>query len=466
MRNANLLITVLIFLMSCSEQSSNQSVVIQNEIKVDDEIISKVNNKTASQAENKNEEEKLIKGEFKINSSSLIFNRNLKVSLDNNDNFIAVWLNEDDKDGTPYINFKKYNSNNKEVNNYEKINSSYFGLEPKIAKNNNGDFIIIWHDSKNIYAQKFSNNSLAGKVYKLHSISRNTSISNCSIDMNGPGDFIISWNEGIREKLENKNGLKTHTIIKNYLYAKKFNFTSTFESEELQISKYEKTINLVEKSSIPPEEYANLNSSIVKINNKGEIIILYDRVIQAEKSLHRLYLKKYNSNFDLSIDELPLFDGYVPYSTNYGFSRIYGDISMNENGDFIAVYSNDDDIYAKRFDKNVKPIVNSFMVNTYTKGIQNDPSVGIDKIGNSFIAWSSQEQDGNGFGIFSQKFDMNNKPVGAENRVNTTTVKDQIVPALSVNSQGNIIISWISGVIGKSSFDIYAQRYNFDGIAE
>ncbi len=67
----------------------------------------------------------------------------------------------------------------------------------------------------------------------------------------------------------------------------------------------------------------------------------------------------------------------------------------------------------------------AFSVNTYTPGDQDSPSTAMDADGNFVVAWSSYGQDGDGYGVYAQRYDYNGSPVGSEFIVNTYSTGDQ-----------------------------------------
>ena len=79
----------------------------------------------------------------------------------------------------------------------------------------------------------------------------------------------------------------------------------------------------------------------------------------------------------------------------------------------------------QRFDSNGNYVGTEFLVNTYTTGDQWVPTVASDPTGNFVVTWTSQDQDGNGEGIFAQRYAANGSPLGTEFQVNSTTANDQ-----------------------------------------
>ena len=81
-------------------------------------------------------------------------------------------------------------------------------------------------------------------------------------------------------------------------------------------------------------------------------------------------------------------------------------------------------------------------VNTYTTNSQRNPSVAMDSAGNFVVVWESSGQDGSSSGIFGQRVDAAGVLLGDEFQVNTSTVDDQILPAVAMGASGNFLVVW------------------------
>jgi len=102
--------------------------------------------------------------------------------------------------------------------------------------------------------------------------------------------------------------------------------------------------------------------------------------------------------------------------------------------------------------------------NTYTAASQLNPTVAMDSTGSFVITWMSEGQDGDYSGVFAQMYGSSGNPVGAEFQVNTYTASAQVWPSVSMDSNGNFIIAWSGNGQGDSG-GIFAQRYDRYGIA-
>lgn len=101
---------------------------------------------------------------------------------------------------------------------------------------------------------------------------------------------------------------------------------------------------------------------------------------------------------------------------------------------------------------------NVVTVNTYQYGDQYVPQ--ISALGTDYlVVWTSLAQDGSREGVYGQFLHSDATPSGSEFRVNTTTMSQQMQPAVAADGFGRFLVTWTSFVGGAGSFDLYAQRY-------
>ncbi|MCA9097923.1 MAG: hypothetical protein KDA36_06040, partial [Planctomycetaceae bacterium] len=144
-------------------------------------------------------------------------------------------------------------------------------------------------------------------------------------------------------------------------------------------------------------------------------------------------------------------------------------VGMDEDGDFIITWESDqnssseNDIYARRYHSDGTPIGSEFRVNSHTSSSQFRPAISVEKDGDFIITWVSVDQDGSGFGIYAQRYDSLGTPQGGEFQVNTWTTGQQYFPSVGTDDSGNFVISWMSNLQDGDSQGIYAQRYDSSG---
>lgn len=97
-------------------------------------------------------------------------------------------------------------------------------------------------------------------------------------------------------------------------------------------------------------------------------------------------------------------------------------------------------------------------VNTYLYGDQYAPQISaLDS--DYLVVWTSLAQDGSREGVFGRFLQGSGVPISDEFMVNTTTVSQQMHPAVTADGSGRFLVAWTSFIGGASSFDLFAQRY-------
>ncbi|MGV8832143.1 MAG: M10 family metallopeptidase C-terminal domain-containing protein [Devosia sp.] len=128
--------------------------------------------------------------------------------------------------------------------------------------------------------------------------------------------------------------------------------------------------------------------------------------------------------------------------------------SLNQNGSGYGVY-------AQRYLSDGTRQGHETQVNTYVTGDQFDSSVAaID--GGYIVTWTSRNQDGSDYGVYSQRFLSDGTPQGDETQVNTYVTGHQHDSSLAA-IDGGYIVTWSSYGQDGSISSVYAQRYSSDG---
>lgn len=100
-------------------------------------------------------------------------------------------------------------------------------------------------------------------------------------------------------------------------------------------------------------------------------------------------------------------------------------------------------------------------VNVTTAEDQFEPVMAQTTDGSFFVAWTSEDQDGDGLGIFGRKLDPDGIPMGTEVALNTTTTGNQRNPAIATLSDGRFIVVWQSA----NDAEIHGRFVNANGTA-
>ncbi|MCM8611447.1 hypothetical protein, partial [Accumulibacter sp.] len=145
------------------------------------------------------------------------------------------------------------------------------------------------------------------------------------------------------------------------------------------------------------------------------------------------------------------------------------------NGNFVIAWAdqyrdtNNYGSFARLYAADGTPVGADFQLNSYLPNQQYTPylaalkddsaTAGTDESG--FIAvWQSSGQDGSGWGVYAQRFDLTGTRVGSEFRVNTNTSSNQANPDVAVLANSRIVVVWHDD----SNSSVRGQLYTAAGV--
>jgi VCBS repeat-containing protein len=148
-------------------------------------------------------------------------------------------------------------------------------------------------------------------------------------------------------------------------------------------------------------------------------------------------------------------------------SGIFPSVSALDSGNFVVVWSKQNEIFAKIVDASGIEVVPEFVVNEITFGSQLTLDISA-LSGNRFIAtWSSTDgiDDDSGYGVKARIFDGSGNPLGSEFLVNQNTDANQLEPTVTGLSDGGFAIAWRTddGTIDGNRAAIVARIYDSNG---
>ena len=158
-------------------------------------------------------------------------------------------------------------------------------------------------------------------------------------------------------------------------------------------------------------------------------------------------------------------------NTVYASAQYEPSVGSLADGGFVIAWSDggardgsDESVYAQRFDADGFKIGEEFQVNTYTSGNQLQPEVIGLGDGGFVIAFASQHQDGDGYGVFGQRYDEDGDKVGEYFQINTHTPNSQYQPTLTALADGGFVAVWAdNGGHDGSGWGLFGQRFDADG---
>lgn len=144
-------------------------------------------------------------------------------------------------------------------------------------------------------------------------------------------------------------------------------------------------------------------------------------------------------------------------------------IAIMDDGTFAVVWESQgqdgsqEGVFGQVFDPTGLPIGPEFQLNTYTPSRQDDPSVAPDGTGGFIATWGSRGQIGDPmfFDIFGQRFDTAGQLVGGEFQINKQASYDQDYSAVAGGVEGRFLVVWHSGFdFDGDGYGVFGQRFD------
>lgn len=203
-------------------------------------------------------------------------------------------------------------------------------------------------------------------------------------------------------------------------------------------------------------------------------------VVGGDGNLYIVWNDNHNGNQDIYLDKYSKIDGTSMLSENKkvdmqpgadSADQIKPDIAADSLGDLAVVWvdgrNGDNDIYMNKLDGlGVNIWTNEIKVNSETgANIQADPIVLVNKTTNEIYAIWSDNRNSN-WDIYMNKFDTNGVKLWVSDvLVNTDGgSSNQTTPDAILDNAGNIYIVWSDNRNGVNDLDVYAQKYDGNGV--
>ena len=312
---------------------------------------------------------------------------------------------------------------------------------PAIASDNEGNFAIVWHSINqpggsnfDIFCQRYDNNGSPVGIEFMINDSTTGRQFNPAIAMDGMGNFTVAY------EWENMDTYDSESI-----YVKQFDQDGVMISGEFIVNSF---------------HGGNKINPSIAMHSGGDFIIAWTSQGGQDGDQDGIFAQRFNNL------GMPVGVEFQVNDFTTGNQRRSA-VSMNSDGSFIITWdSNAQDgsgngVFAKIYDNNGTPLGVEFLVNTHTTNNQAFPSVSNDENGNFIVAWQSFTQDGEGYGIFAQRFNSFGMTIGSEFQVNTITEGNQEKPKISMSNLGQFIVTWESGDGDESG--IFARRFDSMG---
>ena len=428
--------------------------------------------------------------EFQVNSETAYSQLRPDVAMDEDGDFVITWqsnLQDGDNNG---IFYKRYDKSGVAIDisdvqaNITTDNRQY---EPTVAMDADGDFVIAWtsngqegsYNGEGVYFNRFTNQGVRLSSQDIHAnIHVPGSQNQPSVAIDDDGDFTIVWRSYNQDDYEGGIFMRRFTrncdpideaadfqvakfanvdqsrpaiamdadgdVVITFESGYKYGNTQDGDGTGIIGVHFEKVNPVLNESE---DRYANTTTASnqknpdVSTDGVGNYVVVWDSENETDDDFRGVYGQLFNKNSE-------------PIGSQFHINEYTNEnqdnpaVAMDIDGDFVVVWEsyNQDTYYetvmARRFDKNANPKDSEFQVNTHFQQNQFRPDVATDADGNFVVTWESDQQDGDGAGVYARLFDANGVETKAEWQVNTALVGDQKQPSVAMDEEGDFAITW------------------------
>jgi hypothetical protein len=304
------------------------------------------------------------------------------VSADAAGDFVVVWASYYE-DGDDFGVFGQRFAADGTPQGFEfQVNTYAYGYQgfPAVASAPDGGFLVVWMSDEQdgsdsgVFAQRFdSDGDPAGAEFLVNTYA-NDYQGGPSVAAAGNGTFVVVWNSFDQDG----DGYG--------IFGQRLNGTGGIIGPEFQVNTFTQNDQL---------------APAVAADARGNFVVAWQSKFQ-DASDSSVFAQRFSSSGTRLASEFRVHAESVD-------ERSSPALAADPNGSFVVAWTASNavigqDVFGRYFDSNGSPTGAEFQVNTYTTGGQTYQAVATDAHGNFEVVWSSFGEDGDGFGVFGQRF--------------------------------------------------------------
>jgi hypothetical protein len=315
-----------------------------------------------------------------------------------------------------------------------RVNSHLSGCQeaPAIAFAADGSFVVVWQSEGQdgsgwgIFGQRFAaDGSPAGSEFQVNLTSTG--------DQQGPalafgpsGSFTIVW-ESFGQDGDGWG-----------VYARRFNASGPLGGEV----------------QVAASSAGNQRRPAVAVQPTGHLLVAWEG---PDGSGPGVFLRRFGS--DLSAPGTAIQVDSAPA----GF-QASPSLACDDSGNVIVAWERGSDVVARRFDRLLSSLSSVFAVPPAGSGLRTRPRVGSSGSGDFLVAWEGWSEDAGGPGVFLRGFNFLEQPATSALAVNAIVPGAQHRPGLSVSPKGEALAVWQSEEQDGDGAGVFGQRWLLPGL--
>jgi hypothetical protein len=377
-----------------------------------------------------------VGSEFQVNTYTTGAQEVRAIASDPSGNFVVVWPGAGQGDSAGIFG-QRYDSGGVALGDEFRVNSYTTGSQntPSVAADPAGNFLVVWAGaSGDVVGQRYDSDGVAlGGEFRVNSYTTYGQW-NPSVAFDADGDFVVVWASRWQE-----------AGAQDGVFAQRFDSEGAPKGTEFHVNSY--TTN------------DQTNPKVVS-DTSGNFLVVWDSRGQ-DGSQRGIFGQRYDNAGMAQGDEFRVNS----YTTGPQYAPF---AASDARGNFVVVwnsrnsYSGPFDIVGKRYDSAGNALGNEFRVTSFNSGF--GTGVASDANGNFMVAWSRNE-DGSNWGIFGRRYNSGGVAQGNEFPINSFTTGYQVFPFAAATGENQFVVTWTSEEQDGNGTGVFGQRYAFSGAA-
>jgi hypothetical protein len=391
--------------------------------------------------------------EFQVNVKSAGRQGAPGVAVAADGHFVAVWVDGGVRGTAANVMARVFAADGTPQTGDIRVSTQEPGFQdhPRVAVNPSGAFVVVWsarrsgapQDVPHVYGRLFADNGAAlGERFRLgagYGLAQTEPV----VARGADGRFVVAWTED--DGRLDPQGAHTTDVL-----ARRFGANGhplALEWTAIGGNQYQ----------LAPAVSVNAAGTFVVAAEEdfGSHAQVYAAGYAPDGTIQRfVYVPHYWQSAAGSAARTPA----VAMQPDGGFTLVWAD----SVGDRAAGVLGPDKpgIVAMQMDNNPSnPFGLPLNINTTVHDVQSEPAVAAAPDGGFVVTWTSAGgQDGDGRGVFAQRFGANGQKIGPETALATWTTGNQSLPAVAASPDGHGVAVWQSMRRDGDDFGIAARR--------
>ena len=367
--------------------------------------------------------------------------QDLAVATDSAGAFVVVW-DSNGQDGSIAgsgergIFGQRYDSAGTAVGSEFQVNTytNYDQSTSGVAMDPSGGFFVVWKSqlqdggSFGIFGRRFaSTGAPVGSEFQVNTYTEASQLLP-ALAVDSAGGSVVVWTSGVQDGDDVG------------VFGQRYDSTGAAVGTEFQVNTYTTGAQV---------------DAAVAADPAGGFVVVWSSLGQEDGGL---YAGVFGQRFGST--GAPLGSEFqVNTYTNDTQGR--AEVATDPTGGFVVVWESGiprSGVFGQRYDSTGAAVGGEFQINTYTAA-HGTPEVATDPAGNFLVVWPSAGQDGSLHGVFGQHYDSAGTPQGGEFQVNTYTTSYQVLPMAAADPAGGFVMAWGSRGQDGDGFGIFGQRF-------